>query len=224
MIYNIFIFSLLFSLTCFAVQDIPKTGNKNNVKNDIDQKSFITRETTDLFTRRYGKSAIIRLLYIEKTILVLKEASLYKKLSTIDQLINRIHFMPDSKQWHKQNYWATPLEIIGTNYGDTEDIALLKYILMLKVGIHPKDIQLIQKQKPFKRRYKTYQENISLVYFRKDYVPLVLDYTYRGGKIYKYKDQFKFEFIVKSPNRIWNIITKEEVTNRDIDKLLNYIK
>jgi len=50
-----------------------------------------------LFTKKYGKDALKRLAYIEKIILELQNASLYKKLSTIDKLVNRIHFMPDDK-------------------------------------------------------------------------------------------------------------------------------
>jgi len=212
------------------MEDTSKTTNnkkellqKNNFKNDIVQNNFITQETIDLFMRIYGKNAAIRLLYIEEIILGLKDASLYEKLFTIDQLINRIHFMPDSKQWHKENYWATPLEVIGTNYGDTEDIALLKYVLLLKVGISSKDIQLIQKEIPFERKHKQYKENISLFYFTKKYVPLVLDYHFRGGEIYKYKEQFKFTYITKSPNKVWDIIFQEDITSNDVDKILNYI-
>jgi len=213
------------------MQDIPQTTNnknvhlqKNNFKNDIVQKNFITKETIDLFKRIYGKNAVVRLLYIEQIILGLKDASLYEKLFTIDQLINRIHFMPDNKQWHKKNYWATPLEIIGTNYGDTEDMALLKYVLLLKVGINSKDIQIIQKDIPFDRKHKQYKENISLFYFTKKYVPLVLDYHFRGGEIYKYKEQFNFTYITTSSNKVWDFIFHEDIKSTEVDKILNYIQ
>lgn len=234
MIYNIFIYSLLFSLHCFALPNVSeidyyqseywKNTNIQKEKENIKIDAFFTNETTVLFSKIYGKNALVRLVFIEETILDLKGASLYKKLSTIDKLVNRIHFMPDNKQWNKKNYWSTPLETIGTNYGDTEDMALLKYVLMLKVGISPRDIQLIKKEIPFKHKYKKYKENISLFYFTKKYIPLVLDYHFRGGEIYKYKDEFKFTYITKAPNKIWDFIFQKDIKIADVDKILNYLE
>lgn len=227
MIYYTFIFSVLFSLNCFGLQSVSKMNyNKYGYseKNNTEQVSFITKKTMKLFGKIYGKDALNRLLYIENIIIDLKDESLFKKLSTIDQLVNRIHFMTDNEHWGKNNYWATPLETIGTNYGDTEDIALLKYILMVKVGINPRDIRFIQKAIPYQRKNKKYKENISLLYFTKKRMPLVLEYHFRRGEIYKYTNQFKFTFINKSQNYIWNIIFQKKLTSIDTHKILNYIR
>ena len=193
------------------------------LKKEIKQEqkiSFVSQKTMDNFTKKYGKDALRRLKYINEKIESLQNASTLKKIITINNLINRIHFISDIKHWNKENYWATPLETIGTNYGDTEDISLLKYVLMVKVGLNPRDIQLIKKDVPFKRNHKKYSENLSLFYFTKNHInPLVIDYDFRGKKIYKYKDQFKFKYVKASPNKHWDVLFKKNLHSTDLDKI-----
>jgi predicted transglutaminase-like cysteine proteinase len=229
MFNSIFIIFLLFFVNAHAAWDEKKQEyyknkylKENNDVHEIEQVYLVSKKTKKQFTKKYGKDALKRLNYIDESIRDLKGASLYKKLSTIDKLVNKLHFMPDSKHWKKENYWATPLETIGTNYGDTEDMSLLKYVLMVKVGLDPRDIQLIEKSIPFKRKNKEYKENVSLFYFTKnDINPLVIDYNFRRGKIYKYEDQFKYKFIKKSPNKQWDKIFTKNVSSDDIDKIAN---
>lgn len=190
--------------------------NINDAKNKT--KDWFSEETLALFAKVYGVDALKRLNYITNLLDDLREESLYKKLSTIDSIANRIHFSPDQKHWKKENYWATPLETIGTNYGDTEDITLLKYFLMVKVGINPRDIELIKKKTPFLRKNKEYKENISLFYFHKESInPLVLDYLFRDGKIYKFQESFLYEYIKKAPEKKWDVILSEKRNNKDFD-------
>lgn len=232
MIYNIFILSLLFSLNAHALWDesekdyyknkyLKKDTASKDIKN-IEQVFFVSKKTKKEFTKKYGKDALKRLQYFDDSIRDLKDESLFKKLSTINKLVNKLHFMPDNKHWKKENYWSTPLETIGTNYGDTEDMSLLKFVLLVKVGLNPNDLQLIEKSTPFKRKNKLYKENVSLFYFTKnDINPLVIDYDFRKGKIYKYADQFKYKFIKKSQNKQWEKIFSKNVKSSDIDNIAN---
>ena len=230
MIYKVFIIFFLISLNAFALWDKSKEeyyknkylkkNNDNKQIDNIEQVFFVSKKTKEEFTKKYGKDALKRLVHFDESIRDLKGVSLYKKLSTIDKLANKIHFMPDIQHWKKKNYWSTPLETIGTNYGDTEDISLLKYVLMVKVGLNPRDIQLIKKDVPFKRNHKKYSENLSLFYFTKnDINPLVIDYDFRGKKIYKYKDQFKFKYVKTSPNKHWDVLFKKNLHSTDLDKI-----
>jgi predicted transglutaminase-like cysteine proteinase len=231
MLNNIFIvFFLLFSHS-FAAWDESKSQyykkkylNKKAPKESSEPIYFVTQKIKDKFSKRYGEDALRRLNHFDQSVRGLQDASLYKKLSTINKLVNKLHFMPDGKHWKKEDYWATPLETIGTNYGDTEDIALLKYVLLVKAGINPRDIQLIKKSTPFTRKNKTYKENMSLFYFTKeDIFPLVIDYKFRSGKIYKYADQFDYTFIKISPDGKWDQILSKNVKKSDIDKMVDTI-
>ena len=123
MIYNIFILSFILSLNANALWTEEEKNyyknkySKNNNKSDIKKATkvfFVTQKTMKQFGKIYGKDALKRLKYFDNAIRSLRDASLYKKLSTIDKLVNRLHFMPDNKHWKKENYWATPLETIGT--------------------------------------------------------------------------------------------------------------
>lgn len=199
---------------------------KEPKKIQITKKTFlVTHKTVKLFTRRYGKNALKRLNYINKIIADLQNASTYQKVITINKLINRIHFSPDHIHWKKENYWGTPLETIGTNQGDTEDISLLKYILMIKVGLNQNDIQLIKKDISFLRRNKEYKENFSLLYFTKKQInPLVIDFDFRGEKIYKYENQFKYEVIQSSPNKKWDVLFNKNLKVSELDTILNFLE
>jgi len=229
MIYNIFIISLLLSLNAHALWDESRQKYYKNKYLKKDTKSekekelifLVSQKTKKDFTKKYGRDALKRLNYFDESIRNLKNESVYKKLKTIDNLVNRIHFMPDDRHWKKKNYWATPLETIGTNYGDTEDISLLKYVLLVKVGLNPRDIQLIKKDIPFKRRHKKYEENISLFYFtKKDINPLVIDYNFRQGKIYKYAEQFKYKVIKQAPNKIWQNVFAKNFSTHSINNII----
>ncbi|MDC0932290.1 transglutaminase-like cysteine peptidase [Arcobacteraceae bacterium] len=233
MFYNIFVLSLILSLNAHALWDEKEMNYyKNKYMNDITFKVpkevnnvfFVSEETKKLFTRRYGNNALKRLNYIDKTIQDLADAPLHKKLVTINKLVNRLNFMTDIKQWGRKNYWATPLEVIGTNHGDTEDLSLLKYVLMVKVGIDPNDIQLIKKDIPFIGKKEKHKENIGLFFFTKKHInPFVIDYQFKKGKIYKYKDQFKFEYIKLSQNKQWDVLFKKNLTSNDVDGVTNFI-
>ena len=233
--YTILVFSSLISINAYAAWDDKQINNiqnqkitKNNNKKEIlanDEIILISDEKMELFLKRYGANAKARLKYIQNIILSLKKASVFEKLYTIDILVNRIHFLPDNKHWKKRDYWATPLEIIGTNYGDTEDMALLKFVLMVKVGLDPNDIKLVRKDTVFKHANRKYSENVSLMYFAKNALkPLVLDYDYRGGDIYKYKHQFNYKIIENTHFKHWKNLFKEDITISEIDQITNNIQ
>ena len=229
--YKILIFSLFISINAYAAWDDKQIENiqeqkitKKNTKN-TEKIILISDEKMKVFTKRYGANARNRLEYIQGVIKSLENASVFKKIYTIDLLVNRIHFMPDNKHWKKRDYWATPLEIIGTNYGDTEDMSLLKLVLMIKVGLDPHDIKLVKKDTSFIFANKKYSENISVMYFAKNALkPLVLDYDYRGGHIYKYKNQFNYQAIESTHFKHWEKLFQTDITISDIDKITNNIQ
>ena len=145
MFYKVFILSFVLSSLSHALwteKEALYYKNKYLKERELKQEqkiSFVSQETMNNFTKKYGKDALRRLKYInEENRIPPKCFYTLKKIVTINNLINRIHFISDIKHWNKENYWATPLETIGTNYGDTEDISLLKYVLMVKVGLNPR--------------------------------------------------------------------------------------
>jgi predicted transglutaminase-like cysteine proteinase len=59
-----------------------------------------------------------------------------RKLAMVNDFFNsRIHWVTDSEAWGKDDYWATPLETMGTGMGDCEDFAIAKYVTLVLAGV-----------------------------------------------------------------------------------------
>ncbi len=56
-------------------------------------------------------------------------------LQYINTLWNKIPYYTDLKHWGVDDYWATPVEMLGSNGGDCEDYAIGKYFSLKELGI-----------------------------------------------------------------------------------------
>lgn len=66
------------------------------------------------------------------------------KLVIVNDFFNtNIAFHSDLRIWGKSDYWATPLQTLGTQQGDCEDFSIAKYVSLLKLGIHSKQLRLV---------------------------------------------------------------------------------
>lgn len=54
-----------------------------------------------------------------------------------------IRFADDIAHWKKSDYWATPLEALGSGAGDCEDYTIAKYMSLLQLGIPTDRLRLI---------------------------------------------------------------------------------
>jgi len=208
-------------------------GNEASVNEEIEIDNTVSQEnssfsidqdTIKTFTKRYGNGALVRLNYLNKKIQLLKHETLTTQLSEINKIINKLNYSSDRKHWKKENYWATPLETLGTGCADKEDIALLKYILLMKVGLNPNNIQIIQKRDLNNKNAEIEEEDISLLYFQKpNDNPIVLDYTKTNENIYKYKNQFEYKVIKKAHNKLWDKLFSSDINNNDIDNIISIL-
>ena len=65
------------------------------------------------------------------------------KLSRVNAFFNlRIRFGEDKDIWHVEDYWATPLEVLGRGQGDCEDYAIAKYVTLTLLGIPSEKLRL----------------------------------------------------------------------------------
>ena len=66
-----------------------------------------------------------------------------EKLRRVNEFFNRrIRFGEDSEIWGMQDYWATPLEVLGRGEGDCEDFAIAKYVTLRLLGIPSSRLRL----------------------------------------------------------------------------------
>ncbi len=65
------------------------------------------------------------------------------KLRRINEFFNRrIRYDEDSRIWRQNDYWATPLEMIGKGTGDCEDFSIAKYFSLREAGIAREKLRL----------------------------------------------------------------------------------
>ena len=58
------------------------------------------------------------------------------KLARANNFFNsRIRWVQDPQAWGQDDYWATPLELIGRGMGDCEDFAIAKYLMLILAGV-----------------------------------------------------------------------------------------
>ncbi len=157
------------------------------------------------FKQKYGNRAYKRLLAWDRVITKAKKAKTIKKLKYVNDFFNSIRYMSDKKHWHKTDYWATPMEFLGTGAGDCEDYAIAKYFTLIKVGIPERKLRIAY-VKLLRKRTKFEESHMVLLYYHKpNSTPIVLGnvnkklklatkrkdlkmiYSFNAGGLYKAK-------------------------------------
>ena len=66
------------------------------------------------------------------------------RLIAINRFFNqRIAFTSDMEVWGVEDYWASPLEMLGKGRGDCEDYVIGKYFSLLATGMPPARLRLV---------------------------------------------------------------------------------
>lgn len=94
-------------------------------------------------TRIYGERAGLRVTTWRKEISVYHGLPEHQQLTRVNQFFNQLNFVNDDKLWGKNDYWATPLEFLGSNAGDCEDFTIAKYFSLLELGVSDKKLRLV---------------------------------------------------------------------------------
>ncbi|WP_244896781.1 transglutaminase-like cysteine peptidase [Vibrio panuliri] len=97
----------------------------------------------DSVTRVYGERAGLRVTTWRNEMRVYRGLSEREQLTRVNQFFNQLNFVNDDKLWGKNDYWATPLEFLGSNAGDCEDFTIAKYFSLLELGVSDKKLRLI---------------------------------------------------------------------------------
>ena len=85
--------------------------------------------------KRFGTQAVERLNQWEKIANLKQNISNANKLKLVNSFFNKAEFISDQKHWGKEDYWATPLELLATNGGDCEDYSIAKYFTLREMGV-----------------------------------------------------------------------------------------
>lgn len=84
---------------------------------------------------------------------------------------NRIPYYRDEKHWAAVDYWATPIETLGSNGGDCEDYSIGKYFTLKELGIPLRKLRIT-----YVRALKLNESHMVLAYYPEpDAEPYILD-------------------------------------------------
>ncbi len=122
--------------------------------------------------QRYGAAATGRFTAWRDLINKGSAVNDWERIHLANQFFNRqVAYRSDQEHWGKLDYWATPIESLGTGAGDCEDYAIAKYFTLRAMGVADEKLRLM-----YVRALSVDQPHMVLVYFEnpQDY-PLVLD-------------------------------------------------
>lgn len=90
----------------------------------------------ELARTRYGAHAVQAVQAWQDMMHMAKTMSEQDKIQRVNEFFNRrIQFGEDQAIWGENDYWATPLELMGRGAGDCEDFSIAKYFSLRDLGV-----------------------------------------------------------------------------------------
>lgn len=94
-----------------------------------------------------------------------------RQLETVNDFFNRVPYLSDSQIWGREDYWATPVEMLAQDAADCEDYAIAKYYTLRQLGVAEDKLRIA-----YVKALNLDQAHMVLTYYpTPDAVPLVLD-------------------------------------------------
>ncbi len=106
---------------------------------------YMSDKSIQAINKKYGERAGKR---IKKWSRTLNEYALNESASDIEKAMfannyfNQIRWEWDSDHWGVEDYWATPIETLGTYAGDCEDFSIGKYFSLVNMGMDTNKLRI----------------------------------------------------------------------------------
>lgn len=167
----------------------------------------------------YGERASRRVVTWQQLIEQIQDKTEQEQLIKVNNFFNQLRFVDDIELWGKKDYWATPLEFLGTAAGDCEDFSIAKYYTLRELGIEDNKLRLV-----YVKAIRLNQFHMVVAYYpqpsaepllldnidpqvklaskRKDLLPI---YSFNGSKLWLMKERGRGE-LVGDPSKLglWN--------------------
>jgi predicted transglutaminase-like cysteine proteinase len=127
---------------------------------------------------RFGAKGISRLQAWQQLIANQQATSILEKAKAVNDFFNKnTRFSDDIIHWKQSDYWATPIETLGTGAGDCEDYTIAKYFTLIRLGVPLEHLRLIYvKAQIGGSTSKIFQAHMVLGYYAEpNSIPLILD-------------------------------------------------
>ncbi|MBC8553611.1 MAG: transglutaminase-like cysteine peptidase [Candidatus Brocadiales bacterium] len=119
----------------------------------------------------YGRKAVVRFKKWCELIESNVDKKTLKKLTIVNDFINRAKRESDADNYGQEDYWATPLELLGRNRGDCEDLSVAKYFTLSMMGVSTDKLRIT-----YVTALEFRQAHIVLAYYETPNAdPLVMD-------------------------------------------------
>jgi len=106
----------------------------------------------------------------------LRDARLGDQLREVNEFFNRkVRWRDDIDIWGQEDYWATPLEMLGRREGDCEDYSIAKYITLKELGVPGDKLRMIYVRARLGRSERTQAHMVLGYYQTPASEPLLLD-------------------------------------------------
>lgn len=193
----------------------------------------ISESLLDYINRNYGQPAKIRLINWRDMIQDDKYKTLpeQEKLKLVNDFFNKVRFIDDIEHWQKEDYWATPVEMLSTNGGDCEDFSIAKYFTLRAL-----DVPIERMRLTYVKSLLLKQAHMVLTYYpTPDAEPLVLDnlmdeirpaskrkdllpvYSFNGDGLWLSRERGEGKRVGKSSRlSLWNELAKRMKKEQDL--------
>ena len=137
----------------------------------VASKIEFTTELLDFVEQQYGDNALARVMNWRALISDAQSKNIDDQLFVVNRFFNQVDFVDDIEHWKRQDYWATPVEFLGTNGGDCEDFTIAKYFTLRELGVPIEKMRLI-----YVTATRLNQAHMVLGYYETPTsIPLILD-------------------------------------------------
>jgi len=92
--------------------------------------------------QEHGNYARQRVFFWYQLIDNYRNAPPREKLERVNNFFNQLSFVNDIDLWGKEDYWATPIQMLSSNGGDCEDYSIAKYFTLREMGIPEEHMRL----------------------------------------------------------------------------------
>ncbi len=131
----------------------------------------LTPAAVQQVAQRWGAAGVQRLRDWQAMADSLVHAAEAEQIETVNRWLDGLPYISDQEHWHQEDYWATPLEFVGSNGGDCEDFAIAKYFTLRALGVPADKLRIT-----YVEAVDLHQAHMILAYYpQPGQEPLILD-------------------------------------------------
>ncbi len=129
------------SVSAAAIHKAPLFGTREQASGDLSSftkwSSMFERFSQQINSR--SSDAVVQKW--RRDIASLNGLPLEEMADEVNNIMNKVRYIGDNRNWGKSDYWETPVEFL-TNGGDCEDFAIAKYVSLRALGVPDKAMRI----------------------------------------------------------------------------------